>query len=383
MGALAFLARHGRLVLPLGLATGIALPPLAQAMVPAIVPLIVALLFLAALRIGPRAALPRRTEIPAYLVLVLALQAIPPLLAIGVLAWLGWLGSVTGLGVVLVLAASPIVGAPGLAVLARADPVPALRALVLGTALLPLTALPVFWLMPVFTDPVETLGAVGRLMAIILLAGGGAFGLRAALPALGSARAITAIDGLTALGLALVVIGLTSALGPALRAGDPALWSTLALLLALNFGSQIAVWSVLRRRDLRMPTKPPGPPPMAPLGTPPSVPLTAASGPFPTAGPAAPPPAPPLAPALAIVAGNRNLALFLGALPSETLEALLLFVGCYQVPMYLTPLVMARLYRRSGPAVGPAAGAAADPAYGAGGDRVERSADAPGDGRKG
>ena len=314
IGALAFVARHGRVVLPVGLLIGIAVPPLAEAMVPAIVPLIATLLFLSALRIGPAAARPRRSELPGYLALVLALQAVPPVLAMGVLLWFGWLDTVTGLGVVLVLAASPIVGAPGLAVLARADPVPALRALVLGTALLPLTALPVFWLMPVFADPAGTLGAVGRLMAIILLAGGGAFVLRARLPGLGSARAITAIDGLTALGLALVVIGLTSALGPALRAGDPALWTTLALVLALNFGSQLLVWVVLRRRDARL------------------------------AG------APSLAPALAIVAGNRNLALFLGALPPETLEEMLLFVGCYQVPMYLTPLVMARLYRRAGPA---------------------------------
>ncbi|MGY6410315.1 MAG: hypothetical protein ACXIUV_04730 [Alkalilacustris sp.] len=310
MGPLAFLARHGRWVLPLGLVAGIALPGLARAMVPAIVPLIVALLFLAALRIGPAAARPRGRELPAYLGLVLALQAVPPVLAIGVLAALGQLGSITGLGVVLVLAASPIVGSPGLAVLARADPVPALRGLVLGTALLPLTALPVLWLLPVFDDPAETLGGVGRLMAMILVAGGGAFALRALLPGLGSARAVTAIDGLTALGLALVVLGLTSALGPALRAGDPALWGTLALVCALNFGSQILVWAVLRGRD----------------------------------GGAAGRPA--VAPAVAIMAGNRNLALFLGALPPETLEAMLLFVGCYQVPMYLTPLVMARLYRR-------------------------------------
>ncbi len=355
MGALGFLARHGRLVLPLGLAVGIAVPPLAQAMVPAIVPLIVALLFLSALRIGPRAAWPRRAEFPGYLGLVLALQVVPPLLAIGLLAALGVLGTPTGLGVVLVLAASPIVGAPGLAVLARADPVPALRALVLGTALLPLTALPVFWLMPVFTDPAETLVAVGRLMAIILLAGGGAFALRAALPVLGSARAITAIDGLTALGLALVVIGLTSALGPALQAGDPALWSTLALLLVLNFGSQIAVWSVLRRRDLRaagLSRVGPGETSSLTPGAPPTVPLDPAARAPAAALPGAGPPSPPRAPALAIVAGNRNLALFLGALPPETLETLLLFVGCYQVPMYLTPLVMARLYRRSGPVAG-------------------------------
>ncbi|MGY6633749.1 MAG: hypothetical protein ACXIU8_08375 [Alkalilacustris sp.] len=302
---LAFLARHGRVVLLVGLAVGIAVPPLARAMAPAIVPLIVALLFLSTLRIGPAAARLRGAEIPGYLALVVALQAVPPLLAMGLLGIMGYLDNIAGIGVVLVLAASPIVGSPGLAVLARADPVPALRALVLGTALLPLTALPVLWLLPVFDDPAAALWGVGRLMAIVVVAGGGALILRARVPALGTARAITAIDGLTALGLALVVIALTSALGPALVAGDPALWAMLALVFTLNFGLQIGVWAALRPRGA-------------------------------------------VAPAIAIVAGNRNLALFLGALPPDLVAEMLLFVGAYQVPMFLTPLVMARLYRGAG-----------------------------------
>ena len=48
---------------------------------------------------------------------------------------------------------------------------------------------------------------------------------------------------------------------------------------------------------------------------------------------------------VAVIAGNRNIALFLVALPPEITDRILLFIGCYQVPMYLTPLVMARLYR--------------------------------------
>ena len=49
---------------------------------------------------------------------------------------------------------------------------------------------------------------------------------------------------------------------------------------------------------------------------------------------------------LAIVAGNRNIALFLTALPSTITDPLLLFIGCYQVPMFLTPIMLNRLYRR-------------------------------------
>ncbi|MEO1398544.1 MAG: hypothetical protein AAFU56_06720, partial [Pseudomonadota bacterium] len=49
-------------------------------------------------------------------------------------------------------------------------------------------------------------------------------------------------------------------------------------------------------------------------------------------------------PALSIVAGNRNMALFLAALPAATTDPILLFIGCYQIPMYLTPILLGRLY---------------------------------------
>ena len=47
----------------------------------------------------------------------------------------------------------------------------------------------------------------------------------------------------------------------------------------------------------------------------------------------------------AIIAGNRNVALFLAALPAAQTEPLMLFIGCYQIPMYLTPLLFRRLYK--------------------------------------
>jgi hypothetical protein len=46
------------------------------------------------------------------------------------------------------------------------------------------------------------------------------------------------------------------------------------------------------------------------------------------------------------VHGNRNIALYLAALPLEQMEPLLLFIACYQVPMYLTPLIGDLFYRR-------------------------------------
>ena len=51
--------------------------------------------------------------------------------------------------------------------------------------------------------------------------------------------------------------------------------------------------------------------------------------------------------ALSIIAGNRNVALFLVALPAATVDALLPFIACYQFPMYLTPLLLGWLHTRS------------------------------------
>lgn len=48
--------------------------------------------------------------------------------------------------------------------------------------------------------------------------------------------------------------------------------------------------------------------------------------------------------ACAIVAGNRNMGLFLAALPAAVMEPVLLYLGCYQISIYLTPLLMKPLY---------------------------------------
>lgn len=82
----------------------------------------------------------------------------------------------------------------------------------------------------------------------------------------------------------------------------------MSFALAANFGMQLLTYTVLRRRGHE-----------------------AVATPY------------------AVVAGNRNFALFLIALPASTTDPLLIFLGCYQVPMYLTAVVMHRVYARSRP----------------------------------
>lgn len=302
MTALAWLAGQGRWLLVAGLLTGIALPELARAMAPAIVPFIAVMLCLAALREGPAAALPRRAALPRALVTTLALQAALPLVAGGALWAAGWLGHPLAVAAVLAMAAAPITGSPGLAVMSGADAAMALRQLTLGTALLPLTVAPVFAVLPLFPDPGAILWAAGRLLLLVAAAAGVAAVLRWRFPALCGASARPPLDGAMALAMGLVVIGLMSEIGPALFSDPGGLARTMGLVVVLYLGQSLGAWALVRR------------------------PLTG-----------------PEAAATAIVAGNRNLALFLVAVPPDAIAPLMVFVGCYQVPMYLTPFLASRL----------------------------------------
>ncbi len=304
------IAARARLVLPVGLVLGIlgglVAPDLAPALQGLVAPVVVALLFLGVLRLGPEGVRAGLYGWRGGVIAVLALQ-----LALPVAAVLGGqaigLGGVVLAGVVLVLAAAPITGSPNLAILSGASGAVALRQLVLGTALLPLTALPAFLLMPGWGAPQEVVVIVLRLLVLIGLAGGLGLWLRHRGIVGGDPRSLRAIDGLATLLLAVIVIALMGAVGPALLSGSGA-WIMLAGVLALGFGLQAGVLVVMHKR--------------APL-------VEVAS--------------------LSQAAGNRNIALFLGVLPASVAADLFVFIGLYQIPMYLTPLVMGWVYRRMEP----------------------------------
>jgi hypothetical protein len=304
MRLLALAARHGKALLVLGLVAGIALPGLANALKPHIGAMVAVLLLLAALRIGPRQATGSLSDLGRSTGLALLLQMALPVAAITVFTLAGWTGAIA-LGLILMLAASPVSGSPHLAIMTGNDPSAALRQLVVGTALLPLTVIPAFWLWPELGGAREVLGAAMGLMALIVVATGTGFALRVAVFRQPSASAILAIDGLSAIVMGVVVIGLMSAVGPALVEAPLYLAAALVAAFGANLLLQVGAASACRalKRDAD-------------------------------------------AAAIGIVAGNRNIALFLTVLPAPLIDPVLLFIGCYQIPMYLTPSVLGRFYRR-------------------------------------
>jgi arsenite transporter len=296
-------ARHGKALLVVGLVAGIALPELANALKPHIGAMVAILLFLAALRVGPRQAAGSMRDVGRSAGLALILQLAFPVLAILAFLALGWSGPVA-LGLILMLSAPPVSGSPNLTIMTGNDPSAALRQLVVGTSLLPLTVIPVFWLWPDLGGAQQVLAAAAGLLALIAVAAGAGFALRATALRHPSARSLQSIDGVSAVVMGVVVIGLMSAVGPALIGEPGRVAAMLAAAFAANLALQIVMATIYRQTG---------------------------NGPD--------------AAAVGIVAGNRNIALFLTVLPQETIDPVLLFIGCYQIPMYLTPTVLGRFYR--------------------------------------
>lgn len=299
---LARIAGFGRAILVLGLLIGIAAPPVAIAMGDAIPELVAAMLFAAALRIGPREAFGAVRDTGTALGLAALHQMALPAAALALFMLFGWHG-VLATSLILMLAAPPISGSPNITLMTGNDPAPALRQLVIGTAVLPLTVIPIFALAPELGDLGDVFLAAGRLLVVIVVATGLGFLVRATAIRHPSTEALRAIDGAAAILMGTLVIGLMSAVGPALFQAPGRLLLTLAVVFSANFALQ-AVTAVTMRAAGR----------------------------------------PRLAAPLGIVAGNRNIALFVVALPAEVIAPLLLFIGCYQIPMYLTPILLGRFY---------------------------------------
>ena len=294
---------HARACLIFGLAAGLLLPALAQALVPWLPAMVALLLTVTALRIGHEAALGAARDLRWGLGSVVVLQMLVPLAMLGVLTVVGLHDTPAALAIVLTSAAPAITGSVNLALLLRLDAARMMQILVLGTAAFPLTVLPILSVLPQLGDPGKVIWSALMLLMVITLSTSGGFACRALFFPKPTEAQIKALDGASVLAFSFIVIGLMAALNPALRADPTSVLRWALLAFAISYLLQLAVLVILRRSALR-----------------------------PVAGP------------LAIGAGNRNIAIFLVALPPDVLGPLMVFIGCWQLPMYLTPMLLPRLY---------------------------------------
>lgn len=304
LAILRFAAKHGRACLVLGLLAGFLLPSVAAVLRVWLPELVALLLFLAAFRIGPKAAFGSISDARSTLFLVLFFQAVLPVAAVLAFGLAGLMATPVALALVLMLSAPSVTGSPNFTLLMGHDPSGAMRLLLAGTALFPLTMLPVFLLVPSLGSAADVALASVRLLGVIAVSVVLAFGLRSRVATLAAPHR-EALDGASAIVLAVVVVGLMTALGPTLRTDPWLVAGWMAVAFGANFGLQLISWLWFKSRGVTR-----------------------------------------NAVGISIIAGNRNIALFLVALPPSITDQLLLFLGCYQVPMYLTPLVLQGFYGR-------------------------------------
>jgi len=301
-------ARLARWLLPLGLVAGVLAPSWGIFLRPHIPMLIGCLLFIACLRINPIASELHRTLFPSSAWVIFFQLALPTAAGLTLAAFdvpLLW-----RVPILFALAAAPVTGAPNMVSMLGGKPHVALTSLLIGTALLPLTALPMLWTLPSLHTESAILTTVGRLFFTILAA------LIAALLVRRYSsfepeqpNSVAALDLSAALLLAIVVVGLMSGLhAPSVTWQSALIMLLFACLINVSMHALGVCYASFTQRY-----------------------LGAASLAKDSAG---------------IVSGNRNIALLLTALPMSVLEPHLLFLACYQVPMYLTPIVAAYVWRR-------------------------------------
>lgn len=301
---LQFCTRHGRWILVASLLVGLASPALAGWVKPHIDILIALLLFTACLRIGPKAMLGVAGDIRTSLAIIVLLQVLLPI-SVAILVVMINIDTPLVIALILLTSAPSLSGSPHLVMLMGFEPAGALRLLVLGTALLPLTIVPVFMLVPEFGTLSDVIVASLWLLAIILAAACMAFVIRLTLLKEPSNAVIKQIDGVSTVLLAVTVVGLMAAIGEQFAIDPGYVLITLVVATGANILLQILSAVILASTGQKSILVP-----------------------------------------VSIVAGNRNIALFLTALPAATTQPLLLFIACYQVPMYLTPIIMRPFYRR-------------------------------------
>lgn len=305
MNPLPLLARHGAMVLVLGLIAGLLFPGPARHMKPFLPYMVVGLLFLSVLRINPKDVFGSLADLPGIVVTLLILQLGVPLTVLGIAYLGGWMAHPVTLALTLMSAAPSIVGSANICIMLGFAPQSAVRLMVAGSVALPLTVVPVFWLMPELGDISAVLSAVGRLIVIIAIGASSAILVRWAFLRNPSASALINLDGLGALALAIFVVALMPALSDSLLTQPLMAFGWLCVAFGANIGLQIIFYVLVRRRA-----------------------------------------SPDTAVAVGLIGGNRNIALFLAALPAETIAPVLAFIACYQVPMYLTPMIMRSFYRK-------------------------------------
>ena len=305
MGILAWFGKRATECLAAGVFLGLAVPDLANAARPLLVPAIAAMLTLSLLRLDPAGvvgALRRpRLVVPAIGYILL----LSPLLGFAVATVLD-LDAGIAVALVVWTASPPLISVPAIATLVGLDGALALTVTTAAGLVVPVTLPPiVFALLGLELD----IGAGALMLRLALLLAGTAAVAAVVRRLAGPARLqrhAPAIDGGFVLVMLLFAVAVLDGVTATALASPARVAGLLALVFGASLGMQALGWVVFRVAGVRA------------------------------------------AATLALACGNRNMALVLGAAPAAFDPDSFLFLALLQFPIYLLPVILRPIYRRAG-----------------------------------
>lgn len=303
MAALSWLGKHATAALAAGVFLGLAAPWVAAQAKPLLVPAIVVMLTMSLLRLDPSAVAaavraPRRV-LPAVGFVLL----VSPLIGYAAAKALG-LSHGIATALVVWSASPPLISVPAIATLVGLDGALALTVTTAAGLFVPVTLPPlVFALIGLELE----IGPAALALRLALLLAGSALAAALVRRLAGPVRLqqhAAAIDGAFVLVMLLFAVAVMDGVTAAAAADPWRVAGLVALVFAAALAMQAIGWLTFRRLGPR------------------------------TAG------------TLALVAGNRNMALVLGAAPAAFEPDTFLYLAVLQFPIYLLPALLRPVYRR-------------------------------------
>lgn len=307
MTALAWIGKHATILLAAGVFVGLALPDLATMARPLLVPTIIVMLVFSLLRLQPAAVLDAARSPGRVLPVVGFVLLVSPALGWAGVALFG-VEEMFGLGVaaavVVWTASPPLVSVTALATILRLDGALALMVMTLGGLLMPLT-LPPLILSLIGLDLHIGVGELMlRLVGMLALAAFIATAVRAVAGQARIQRYSDALDGAFVLVMLIFAIAVMDGVTGAAMADPVKVAGMIALVFAVSLILQAIGLLVFLPAGRRTATT------------------------------------------VALISGNRNMAIVLGAAPAAFHPDAFLYLAVLQFPIYLLPALLRPVYRR-------------------------------------
>lgn len=305
MRLLAWFGKRATGTLAVGVFVGLALPDLATLTRPLLVPAIVAMLIISLLRLDPVAV---RVSLKSPMLAVLAVGFVllisPPLGLLG--AELLQLPGGVRTALVVWTASPPLVSVAAIAAIVGLDASLALMIMILSGLLMPLTLPPLILGLIGLELDVSALALSGRLIVLLLGAAVAAAAIRYLVGAERLSRVTDCIDGGFVLIMLVFAISVMDGMTAAALTNPARVAGLIALVFAVSLLMQAIGFLVFLPAGRR------------------------------------------IAATIGVLAGNRNMAVVLGAAPSAFAPEVFLYLAVLQLPIYLLPAILRPLYHRLG-----------------------------------